>query len=195
MVTRNTGGDTSVAIRLVVGVVFAAVVGAAHAQVQAPATNPGTDEVFVTGSRISRQGFDAPTPVTAIDSDYLLSLGFVNVGAAVQQLPSNKASLTPETNGFGSFNVGAEIANLRALGAQRTLTLIDVQQPVHRQHGHGKRRPESDPTAVARTHGNRDRRRLGRIRLRRRGRRDQRHPEQEARGDSLAGRRLSDRGR
>ena len=49
----------------------------------------------------------------------------MNIGAAVQQLPSNKASLTPETNGFGSFNVGAEIANLRALGAQRTLTLVD----------------------------------------------------------------------
>jgi iron complex outermembrane receptor protein len=99
--------------------------GVAHAQVQQPGADSSLEEIFVTGSRISRQGFDAPTPVTAIDSDYLLELGFVNVGAAVQQLPSNKASLTPETNGFGSFNVGAQIANLRALGSQRTLTLVD----------------------------------------------------------------------
>ena len=87
----------------------AAVIGsAAHAQVQVEAAaGSQTEEIFVTGSRISRQGFDSPTPVTAIDNDYLLDLGFVNVGAAVQQMPANKASLTPETNGFGSFNVGA----------------------------------------------------------------------------------------
>ena len=110
----------------------AAVIGsAAHAQVQveAAAGSP-TEEIFVTGSRISRQGFDSPTPVTAIDNDYLLDLGFVNVGAAVQQMPANKASLTPETNGFGSFNVGAQIANLRALGAGRTLTLVDGRRHI-----------------------------------------------------------------
>jgi len=109
----------------------AAVAGVVDAQVQTPAAGEGaTEEIFVTGSRISRQGFDAPTPVTAIDSDYLLDLGFVNVGAAIQQLPANKASLTPETNGFGSFNVGAQIANLRALGAARTLTLVDGRRHI-----------------------------------------------------------------
>jgi outer membrane receptor protein involved in Fe transport len=103
----------------------------AAANAQAPVgASAETEEIFVTGSRISRQGFDAPTPVTAIDNDYLLDLGFVNVGAAVQQLPANKASLTPETNGFGSFNVGAQIANLRALGAGRTLTLVDGRRHI-----------------------------------------------------------------
>ncbi len=90
----------------------------------------GLEEIFVTGSRISRTGFDTPTPVTSVDSQYLFDLGFVNVGAAVQQLPINKASLTPETNGFGSFNVGAQIANLRALGANRTLTLVDGRRHI-----------------------------------------------------------------
>jgi outer membrane receptor protein involved in Fe transport len=110
----------------------AAVIGTtAQAQVQVDAAGGSqTEEIFVTGSRISRQGFDAPTPVTAIDNDYLLDLGFVNVGAAVQQMPANKASLTPETNGFGSFNVGAQIANLRALGSVRTLTLVDGRRHI-----------------------------------------------------------------
>src|SRR5687768_6574025 len=106
-----------------------AVAAALHTQAQAQ-TDGATEEIFVTGSRISRQGFDAPTPVTAIDSDYLLDLGYVNVGAAVQQLPINKASLTPETNGFGSFNVGAQIVNLRALGSNRTLTLVDGRRHI-----------------------------------------------------------------
>ena len=109
--------------------------GAVLAAGVAGAQEPGEpsaslEEIFVTGSRISREGFDAPTPVTSIDSDYLLDLGYVNVGAAVQQLPINKASLTPETNGFGSFNVGAQIVNLRALGSNRTLTLVDGRRHI-----------------------------------------------------------------
>jgi outer membrane receptor protein involved in Fe transport len=110
--------------------VASAVAAALEIRVQAQAGDAGLEEIFVTGSRISRQGFDAPTPVTAIDSDYLLDLGYVNVGAAVQQLPINKASLTPETNGFGSFNVGAQIVNLRALGSNRTLTLVDGRRHI-----------------------------------------------------------------
>jgi iron complex outermembrane receptor protein len=110
--------------------VASAVAAVIETRVQAQAGDAGLEEIFVTGSRISRQGFDAPTPVTSIDSDYLLDLGFVNVGAAVQQLPINKASLTPETNGFGSFNVGAQIVNLRALGSNRTLTLVDGRRHI-----------------------------------------------------------------
>jgi iron complex outermembrane receptor protein len=116
--------------RTLLSTAIAAVIGTA-VQAQAPAqVGSPTEEIFVTGSRISRQGFDAPTPVTAIDNDYLADLGFVNVGAAIQQMPANKASLTPETNGFGSFNVGAQIANLRALGSVRTLTLVDGRRHI-----------------------------------------------------------------
>ena len=47
------------------GLVAAVCAAGAQAQDSVP------EEIFVTGSRISRQGFDAPTPVTAIDNDYL----------------------------------------------------------------------------------------------------------------------------
>ena len=116
--------DLKASLSFASGLVAAVCAAGAQAQDNVP------EEIFVTGSRISRQGFDAPTPVTSIDNDYLMDLGFVNVGAAVQQLPTNKASLTPETNGFGSFNVGAQIANLRALGAARTLTLVDGRRHI-----------------------------------------------------------------
>lgn len=112
------------------GVLLLTAAGAAQAQAPARPGPDAVEEVFVTGSRIARSGFDTPTPVTAIDADYVNNLGFVNVGAAIQQLPINKASLTPETNGFGSFNVGAQIANLRALGASRTLTLVDGRRHI-----------------------------------------------------------------
>jgi outer membrane receptor protein involved in Fe transport len=88
------------------------------------------EEVFVTGSRVIRSGFDSPTPVTVIGADYLENLGLVNVGEAVQQLPLNKAQFTPLTNGWGSFNIGAQIINLRGLGPTRTLTLVDGRRHI-----------------------------------------------------------------
>jgi outer membrane receptor for ferrienterochelin and colicin len=113
--------------RTLLSTAIAAVIGTA-VQAQQPA-QVGL-EIFVTGSRISRHGFDAPAPVTAIDNDYRADLGFGNVGAAIQQTPANKASLTSERNGFGSFNAGAQIANLRALGSVRTLTLVDGRRHI-----------------------------------------------------------------
>jgi iron complex outermembrane receptor protein len=98
---------------------------------QAPAAaEPNLEEVVVTGSRVIRSGFDTPTPVTVVDSQYLENLGIVNVGEAVQQLPLNKAQFTPLTNGWGSFNIGAQIINLRGLGPTRTLTLVDGRRHI-----------------------------------------------------------------
>ena len=87
--------------------------------------NGALEEIQVTGSRIQRTGFTTPTPVTTFSNDYMQDLGVVDVGEMVNQLPASQASLTPETNGWGSFNVGAQRVNLRALGPTRSLVLVD----------------------------------------------------------------------
>ena len=88
-----------------------------------------TDEqVIVTGSRIARAGFDAPSPVTVVGQQQIQGLGLVNAGDVVAQLPSVRASLAPTNAGFGNFNVGAQVANLRGLStlaANRTLVLVN----------------------------------------------------------------------
>jgi outer membrane receptor protein involved in Fe transport len=103
--------------------------GPAHAQgadENGPAAkNDQLEQVVVTGSRIARTGFDTPQPVTVMGEDELRALSVTNIGAAVNQLPAFRASNTPATNGFGSFNVGAQIVNLRALGVTRNLILVD----------------------------------------------------------------------
>ncbi|MEJ1963387.1 MAG: TonB-dependent receptor [Gammaproteobacteria bacterium] len=86
---------------------------------------PEPEQVVITGSRIARSGFDTPSPVTTMGEDELRSLSVTNIGAAVSQLPAFRASTNPTTNGFGSFNVGAQIVNLRALGVTRNLILVD----------------------------------------------------------------------
>jgi outer membrane receptor protein involved in Fe transport len=83
------------------------------------------EQVVITGSRIARSGFDTPSPVTTMGEEELRALSVTNIGAAVSQLPAFRASTNPTTNGFGSFNVGAQIVNLRALGVTRNLILVD----------------------------------------------------------------------
>jgi outer membrane receptor protein involved in Fe transport len=43
----------------------------------------------------------------------------------VSDIPAFRPSNNPSTNGFGSFNVGAQIVNLRGLGVTRNLVLVD----------------------------------------------------------------------
>jgi len=82
-------------------------------------------QVVVTGSRIARSGFDTPSPVTVLGAQQLEELAVNNIGAGVSQLPAFRPSNNPTTNGFGSFNVGAQIVNLRGLGVTRNLILVD----------------------------------------------------------------------
>ena len=92
---------------------------------EAPASNETVQQVVVTGSRIARASDDAPSPVTTLGGEELAKLQSTNIGAALSELPAFRASNNPGTNGFGSFNVGAQIVNLRGLGVTRTLILLD----------------------------------------------------------------------
>ncbi|OJW66645.1 MAG: hypothetical protein BGO57_03390 [Sphingomonadales bacterium 63-6] len=81
--------------------------------------------IIVTGSRLQRTTFDAPSPVTTLGGDDLARRGVTNVAEAIAELPSFRDSTSPQTQGFGSFNVGARIMNLRGLGVTRNLTLVN----------------------------------------------------------------------
>jgi iron complex outermembrane recepter protein len=93
------------------------------------------EQVVVTGSRIAASGFTTPTPVTVLGADAIEELGITNIGAGANQLPAFRATTTPTTNGWGSFNVGAQIVNLRGLGVTRNLVLVDGRRfaPVTRE--------------------------------------------------------------
>jgi outer membrane receptor protein involved in Fe transport len=94
-------------------------------QAETPAEAPGS-EIIVTGSRLGRAGYDAPTPVNVVGEERLQQLGITNVADALNQLPSFRATSSPAANSFRvSGNIGARTLDLRGLGATRTLTLID----------------------------------------------------------------------
>src|SRR5262245_14869459 len=117
-----------------------AVAGALPAMAQQPAgaqTGP-QGEIIVTGSRVSRSGFDSSQPLTTIDSQQIENLGLVNVGDVVRTLPQNTPFFTETNVGIGNFNVGPQLANLRGLNpffGTRTLTLIDTRRVVPTTEG------------------------------------------------------------
>jgi len=96
------------------------------------------EEIIVTGSRVSRSGFDSSQPLTTIDSQQIENLGLVNVGDVVRTLPQNTPFFTETNVGIGNFNVGAQLANLRGLNpffGTRTLTLVDTRRVVPTTEG------------------------------------------------------------
>ena len=106
--------------------------GAANAQDEAPtpetaqaAAPAAAQDIIVTGSRLARSTFDTPTPVTVMGGQDFQRLAITNVGQGIAELPAFRPSTSPTTQGFGSFNVGANIVNLRGLGVTRNLILVD----------------------------------------------------------------------
>ncbi len=81
-------------------------------------------EITVTGSRIQRAGFNAPTPTTVLGPLELRQGDPVSVAQVLDESPQFRATSTPATT-TGNTNNSAAQADLRGLGAIRTLTLLD----------------------------------------------------------------------
>lgn len=81
-------------------------------------------EIVVTGSRIDRAGFEAPTPTTVVSEADLRQGAKNNVAAVLGDLPQFRYSSNSAIN-TGNINTGSEAADLRGLGAARTLLLLD----------------------------------------------------------------------
>ncbi len=105
--------------------------GAAQAA-QAAAADEDVDEIIVTGSRIVRDGFEAPTPVSVIGVEQIQNAGTPNIADFVNQLPAVAGSATPGTSRKSSSagTAGLNTLNLRSLGSGRTLVLLDGQRSV-----------------------------------------------------------------
>ena len=106
---------------------------AAHAQAQLAAAAPEvTDEIIVTGSRIVRDGYEAPTPLTVVGVAEIESSASANVADFVNTIPAFAGSRTPgNTNSSMSAGTsGMNAVNLRNIGLERTLVLVNGQRSI-----------------------------------------------------------------
>lgn len=94
-----------------------------------PAQPPAAAEtapITVLGSRIPRTDVDGPAPVTVIDSDDILRQGYQDVPDLLRSVTQNSGE-TQSTQSFGAntFTPGAQQVDLRGLGPNHTLVLVN----------------------------------------------------------------------
>ncbi len=111
--------------------VMAAATAPAFAQAQ-PQAAAAVDEIVVTGTRVVRDGYQAPTPLTVVGIEELMNSPAENLADFVNDLPSVANSTTPQgsSTSASSGTAGVNSINLRSLGSNRTLVLVDGQRSV-----------------------------------------------------------------
>lgn len=129
---------------------LAAAVSLALLQTHAFAQTPGEedsaearavslDTVVVTGSRIARPEARSDAPISVVTEAEIREQGYVQVGEALNKLPSN-VPMEPASPGNGATSgSGRQYPNLFGLGPGRTLTLLNGRRMVTTGNGMGDR--------------------------------------------------------
>jgi iron complex outermembrane receptor protein len=112
---------------------FAAEIGPPTTAAASPGSQ-GLEEVIVTGSRIVQPQLESISPVTVVQAEAIASRGVTNIEDLLNTLPQ----VTPDqSSNLSQGSSGAANLNLRDLGSNRTLVLIN-----------GRRLMPGDPTTT-----------------------------------------------
>ncbi len=96
--------------------------GAAQAQ------EAGLEEITVTGSRIVRRDLEAASPIVTIDTERLENSSTISIESVLNQMPQFVPEGTQFDQGIQAgptASLGIGSVNLRGIGANRTLVLLD----------------------------------------------------------------------
>lgn len=129
---------------------FMALPAAAQQIPAAPADAAASEEVVVTGTRIRLRDYTASAPVTSVSSEAIEYSGVTNVTDFLQDIPSllSSTDLQDNANAGAQASAGINLLNLRALGTQRTLVLVDGRRHVAGQSGSAEVDTNSIPVAL-----------------------------------------------
>lgn len=120
----------AMATALVVSGFFGSAAFAQDVQDQAEATaEPAEGTIVVTGSRLSRDAnATAPLPISTVTAEALAAAGNSDATATLRQIPALISSSTVADSierGPAGSTIGIAALNLRQLGTNRTLVLVD----------------------------------------------------------------------
>ncbi|WP_224247805.1 TonB-dependent receptor domain-containing protein [Hyalangium gracile] len=85
------------------------------------------EEIVVTGSRIPRKELTTAAPVTVLDRQQIEKTGKTSIGDILQNLPEQSNAINTQYNNSGD---GSTRVNLRGLGPERTLVLLNGRRHV-----------------------------------------------------------------
>lgn len=95
-----------------------------------PDEQASEDRIIVTGSRIRRSDFDAPTPVTSFGTADIEAAGTTELSEILLEIPGVTSAVNGSNSQGGVQRAGLDTVDLRNLGSNRTLTLIDGRRAV-----------------------------------------------------------------
>ncbi len=128
--------------------------GLALAQSRSNARSDQLEEIIVTGSKLVRPDAVAPIPVTSINAEDIQVSGVTMISDYLRELPvfGINSGRTTETSGADSAKplstAGTERLNLRDLGVDRTLVVVDGRRHVGSTAGSTAVDVASIPTAL-----------------------------------------------
>lgn len=101
-----------------------------HAQDAAAADEASEDTIVVTGSRIARPDLEGATPVQVLSAASIVQQGSQNVADILNEMPSVGTGMGRTNTNFATSGNGVAQVNLRNLGANRTLVLVNGRRVV-----------------------------------------------------------------
>ncbi|MGD9810665.1 MAG: TonB-dependent receptor plug domain-containing protein, partial [Sphingobium sp.] len=96
----------------------------------AQAADSAVGDIVVTASRTATNGLEAPTPTQVVGAEVIDRQAATTVMEVLNQNPAFKATRSPGATGTNIGNPGSATADLRALGGQRTLVLVNQSRIV-----------------------------------------------------------------
>lgn len=117
-------------IRLISLFICASSVLYSTAYAQEDGSQKTLEEVITTGSRIQQTGMNTPTPVTAVTTVELEYMAPGNIIEGLSQLPQFYGNNSPASPGNFFIRPGSANLNLRGLGTDRTLVLLNGRRIV-----------------------------------------------------------------
>ncbi len=113
-------------IMLGIGCCLPALAAPAYGQANEAPAAAAPDEIIVTGSRIPTIRDEGPSAVTVIDSNAIRANGYTTVPELLASMTQNSGeTMSPQSGNSADFTPGAQQVDLRGLGPNHTLVLVN----------------------------------------------------------------------
>jgi outer membrane receptor protein involved in Fe transport len=87
-------------------------------------------QITVTGSRIRRPNLESTVPITSVSGEEIFQRGQNNIGDVLNELPQLRSTFQQSNAGRFLGTTGLNLLDLRGLGTQRTLVLVNGRRHV-----------------------------------------------------------------
>jgi outer membrane receptor protein involved in Fe transport len=131
---RRLRAGSALPALVMMGAGFAVTPQAAFAQA-APATetasaDDASSEIIITGTRIRRPNLESAAPITTVAGDEFFQTGQVSIGDVLNELPQLRSTFSQQNSTRFLGTRGLNLLDLRGLGTQRTLVLVNGRRHV-----------------------------------------------------------------